>query len=1302
MKQANLRELTVGYGMAKGVESFSTGAEAARQAMAGIDEGHPHSAVLVFASVRYDLEEVLRGVHSMVGQAPVLGSTTAGEICDGPQQGSVVVTALASPHLQVRVGVGEGVSQDWRGALTQALSASEIQPFFSPEENAVWPELTRQGKSAFALLFSPGNTHEADSRSYEILEELQRLSRGLLPIFGGSSADDWRMQTNYVLWDGRAYPDSLLVAVFETRLRFGSALAHGFRPSTRQAIVTRAQEYEVLELDGQPAAGAYARLVGMPRAELEGKHLTLATGQPVGTPDLYGQYGINVARYFTPQGGVRFTQPVAEGAILTIIEADRDSMVAAGSDALRKALLRGHVGDPALAIVFSCALRTRILGERAGEEIAYMRAMLPGAPLVGFYSFGEQGLADGEVNHHYHGVVTTLVLGRELSFAAQVALENEQLRQDIWEAKEKYRTLVESISEVIYSVDGQGNITYASPSIEQLIHYKVDEVVGQSLARFVHPDDLPGLLAALQDAVAGDLGPYEFRLLDKAGAVHYVYSSSGALVKDEQGVNLTGTLSDITARVQAEDALKETERRYRDLFEGAPVMYIVTRSQEGIPILADFNQSFLNTLGYSRAEVIGRPLGDFYTPESRHELMEGGGYQRALANRLMTEERHLLARDGRVIRVLTHAAPEMGAGDHLAGTRGIFMDITERIQAEAALHESERNFTTFFNTTDQLLFVLDGQGNIILANETVYCRLGYTEAELAGQSVLIVHPPERREEAGRIVQAMLAGQADYCPVPVMTKDGRRIPVETRVVKGRWSGQEVIFGVTKDLSSLKASEEKFATAFRASPTLMAISDLDNGRYIEVNDAFLRTLGYRRDEVIGHTSIELGLFARPEQRLEAVQLLEALGRLQDFEVLVRTKSGAVRNGLFSAEYIHLQDRPVLLTVMSDITERVQAAEEIGRRSAQLEALREVGLELTAQLDLTTLLRSISTRAVELVGGSGGGVYLYRPDQDGLEWTMSVGSYISPSSPGVVLRRGEGVSGKVWESGQALIVDDYRHWEGRATAYDEYDFTAMVAVPIRWGQEFLGVLTVVAASPHTFSPVDADLLGLFATQAAIAIRNARLYEQTHQDAETKAALLREVNHRVKNNLTAIIGLLYAEQGRDEARDHPLYQSIMKELINRVQGLAAVHSLLSASEWTPLRLSDLVMEIIRGALKTLPRDKEVCVDVPVSPIRVTADQAHSLALVFNELVTNTVRHALIRSEARSITVQIALDGDTIACEYRDDGPGFSEEVLGGESRNVGLNLVHNVVRRSLHGDLTLRNDGGAVALIRFKIGVK
>jgi PAS domain S-box-containing protein len=109
---------------------------------------------------------------------------------------------------------------------------------------------------------------------------------------------------------------------------------------------------------------------------------------------------------------------------------------------------------------------------------------------------------------------------------------------------------------------------------------------------------------------------------------------------------------------------------------------------------------------------------------------------------------------------------------------------------------------------NQSLLQLMSKGNTIHANTTVADRLGYTMDELLGQSVLLVHPPERRDEAGRIVGEMLSGTAEFCPVPVVTKTGVQIPVETRVSHGHWNGQPAIFGVTKDISKVRLSEGKY--------------------------------------------------------------------------------------------------------------------------------------------------------------------------------------------------------------------------------------------------------------------------------------------------------------------------------------------------------------------------------------------------------------------------------------------------------------------------------------------------------------
>ncbi len=294
---------------------------------------------------------------------------------------------------------------------------------------------------------------------------------------------------------------------------------------------------------------------------------------------------------------------------------------------------------------------------------------------------------------------------------------------------------------------------------------------------------------------------------------------------------------------------------------------------------------------------------------------------------LYTSEHRLRCKDGSYKWILDRGKvvswDENGKPRRVIGTHS---DITDRKRVEAALRENEQNYQSFFDTIGDMLFVLDQQGNMLWTNAAVSRRLHYTAQELYGQNVLTIHPAERRSEAAQIVADMLAGKTEHCPVPVVAKEGNQIPVETRVISGKWSGQKVIFGVTKDISALKASEEKFAKVFQISPALLAISDLENGSYLDVNETFLRTLGYQRAEVIGHSSLELNIFSDPHQRAQAVQIMQAEGRLHDFETVIQNKDGQHLYGLFSAEYIQLQDQRVLLTMMSDITERKRAEEAL----------------------------------------------------------------------------------------------------------------------------------------------------------------------------------------------------------------------------------------------------------------------------------------------------------------------------------------------------------------------------------------
>lgn len=217
-----------------------------------------------------------------------------------------------------------------------------------------------------------------------------------------------------------------------------------------------------------------------------------------------------------------------------------------------------------------------------------------------------------------------------------------------------------------------------------------------------------------------------------------------------------------------------------------------------------------------------------------------------------------------------------------------------------------------------------------------------------------------------------------------------------------------------------------------------------------------------------------------------------------------------GHFNAEHARL------VTAFADqvaiAVENAKLFEAERRRAEQIDALREIGVELTAELDLDSLLRSIVEHAIALLDAPAGGFYRYRPARDDLVWTVAVGRHLEPI--GRKLIRGEGLSGKIMDTGHALIVNNYDEWEGRSRRFRSLYWTSLIGVPVQWGDELLGVLNVLDRSRRKFTEDDAEKLRLLATQAAIAIINARLFE-AEQTAREVAETLRNVNMALTRSL-------------------------------------------------------------------------------------------------------------------------------------------------------------------------------------------
>jgi PAS domain S-box-containing protein len=260
-------------------------------------------------------------------------------------------------------------------------------------------------------------------------------------------------------------------------------------------------------------------------------------------------------------------------------------------------------------------------------------------------------------------------------------------------------------------------------------------------------------------------------------------------------------------------------------------------------------------------------------------------------------------------------------------------DISSRKQYEDVLQQIRQNYDTFFNSVDDFLFVLNEKGEIIHTNATLTNRLGYSSEELYGQSVHLIHPPERRAEAARIVGEILNGQTRFCPVPVMTKSGIEIPVETRVFNGLWDGKPALFAVSKDITKLRLSEEKFSKLFRINPSASGLTDLETGRYTEVNEAFYDLFGFNPDEVIGKTPSELGILT-PESLKQIVLRASQQGNTKNIQANLNTKSGEVKHVLLSAEDIIIRDQKFRYTVVHDITEQKLSELKLFEKNKEIE--------------------------------------------------------------------------------------------------------------------------------------------------------------------------------------------------------------------------------------------------------------------------------------------------------------------------------------------------------------------------------
>lgn len=212
-------------------------------------------------------------------------------------------------------------------------------------------------------------------------------------------------------------------------------------------------------------------------------------------------------------------------------------------------------------------------------------------------------------------------------------------------------------------------------------------------------------------------------------------------------------------------------------------------------------------------------------------------------------------------------------------------------------------------------------------------------------------------------------------------------------------------------------------------------------------------------------------------------------------------------------------------------------------------------------------------------------------------------------------------------------------------------------------------------------------------------RLMEQIIADARIKSELLAEVNHRVTNNLTSILALVAAEMDAVSEDKRPCVTPSLLRLGQRIRGLLSAHRMLSDNRWAPLPISRLASTVIRAAIAANPDLVETELVVENSHQLISPRQASSLALVFNELATNSVKYARVPTQPLCIQVSIQEDGAAVEIHYSDNGPGFAGSLQVSPSSGMGLRLIRQLVSETLRGTLEFHSGPGARVTLSLRL---
>ncbi len=282
------------------------------------------------------------------------------------------------------------------------------------------------------------------------------------------------------------------------------------------------------------------------------------------------------------------------------------------------------------------------------------------------------------------------------------------------QAETQYHTIIRTAIDGFFICDQQGQFLEVNASFCKMLGYRCEELLHLNVSD-LHASPPPKETARM------------FRDILRKGKCRFVtkyHCKDGTFIDVEMTIQYSDIkngvfisfVRDTTKKNKMSSMLKNSERRYRNLFEGAPMMYVILEYQKNVQVISDCNKRFLKILGYNRSDVIGKPISSFYTKSSEERFLQEQNPMRISKKHFTISERELVSHDGNIVNALVQAVPEYDINGNVMGTRAMYIDISRQKRAEQQLKESYKLLLMIVDGISDPLIMVGKKMDIIIMN----------------------------------------------------------------------------------------------------------------------------------------------------------------------------------------------------------------------------------------------------------------------------------------------------------------------------------------------------------------------------------------------------------------------------------------------------------------------------------------------------------------------------------------------------------------------------------------------------------